>query len=199
MAVIREGSKIVLLVVDVQVGVMQHAWDAPRIIQNIGMAVEKARSNGLPVIWVQHSDNELVYGSADWQIVPELSPAEDETLIHKQFNSSFAQTSLEETLARLGATHIVLAGAATNWCIRATAYGALDRGYDLTLVKDAHTTGTIELENGISIEAKNIIEELNLAMTWLSYPGSKNGTASAEEIDFPALSRVPEGKPGIPG
>ncbi len=186
MATIHEGNKTVLLVVDVQVGVMRSAWDAPRIIKNVVVAVEKARSKGIPVIWVQHSDNELVYGSPDWQWVPELSPAEGEIRIHKQFNSSFEKTSLEETFARLGATHIVLAGAATNWCIRATAYGALDRGYDLTLIKDAHTTETIEFEDGTKIEAANIITELNIAMKWLSYPGRTNATASAEEIDFAA-------------
>ena len=184
MAIIREGNKGVLLVVDVQVGVMQNAWDAPRIIKNIGIAVEKARGRGVPVIWVQHSDDELVYDSPDWQLVPELSPAEGEMRIDKQFNSSFEQTSLEETLARLGATHIVLVGAATNWCIRATAYGALDRGYDLTLIKDAHTTETIELEDGIRIEAANVVRELNIAMTWLSYPGRTNGTASVDDVDF---------------
>ncbi len=84
---------------------------------------------------MQHSDNDLIYDSPDWQLVPELSPAEGEIHIHKQFNSSFEQTTLEETLAGLGATHIVLAGAETNWCIRATAYAALDRGYDLTLIQ----------------------------------------------------------------
>ncbi len=186
MAVIRGGSKAVLLVVDVQVGVMRNAWDAPRIIQNIITAVEKARSQNVPVIWIQHSDRELVYNSPDWQLVPELLPAKGEIQIHKQFNSSFEQTPLEENLARLGATHIVLAGAATNWCVRATAYGALDRGYDLTLIKDAHSTETIEFENGIRIEAENIIRELNIAMTWLSYPGRTNSAVSAEEIDFAA-------------
>lgn len=184
----HDGNKIVLLVVDVQVGVMQHAWDAPRIIENIAMAVEKARANRIPVIWVQHADNELVYGSPDWQIVPELSPAAGEIRIHKQFNSSFEQTPLVETLAKLGAAHVVLAGAATNWCIRATAYGALDRGFDLTLIKDAHTTETVELEDGTFIEAKAIIEELNIAMTWLSYPNRKNSTAAVDEIDFSALN-----------
>lgn len=190
MAVIREGNNGVLLVVDVQVGVMQNAWDAQRIIKNIGTAVEKARGLGIPVIWVQHADDELVYDSPDWQIVPDLPPAEGEIRIHKQFNSSFEQTKLEETLAQLGAAHIVLAGAATNWCIRATAYGALDRGYDLTLIKDAHTTETLELNNDIRIEAENIIRELNIAMTWLSYPGRTNGTASAEDVDFAVLSGV---------
>jgi nicotinamidase-related amidase len=184
MATVREGNKGVLLVVDVQVGVMSEAWDAPRIIKNALRAVERARALGVPVIWVQHSDDDLAYGSPAWQWVPELLPAEGEPLIHKLFNSSFEQTDLEDELARLGATHIALAGASTNWCIRATAYGALERGYDLTLVKDAHTTSTMQLENGTSIEAATVIQELNIAMTWLSYPGRTNGTATAEELNF---------------
>lgn len=186
MATIREGNKPVLVVVDVQVGVMRTTWETPRITQNIISAVHKARSHGIPVIWVRHSDTELVYGSPDWQFAPGLSPAPDELKIDKQFNSSFEQTSLEATLAQLGATHIILAGAATNWCIRATAYGALDRGYDLTLLKDAHTTETIDFDDGTRVEAADIVRELNIAMKWLSYPGRSNNTASAEEIDFAA-------------
>lgn len=184
MAMVREGNKGVLVVVDVQVGVMQNAWDAPRVIKNIGLAVEKARNLGVPVVWVQHSDEELLTGSPEWQWVPELAPLPGESIIHKRFNSSFEQTTLEDELTRLGTTHIVLAGAATNWCIRATAYGALDRGYDLTLIKDAHTTETLVLDDGTRLEAANIVQELNIAMTWLSYPGRLTGTASAEGIDF---------------
>lgn len=186
MANVRAGSLTVLLVVDAQVGVLQAAWDATRIIMNIDLLVERARSRGVPVIWVQHADDELAYGGPEWNLVPELTPAPSEVQIDKQFNSCFEQTSLEETLAELGATHIVLAGAATNWCIRATAYGALDRGYDLTLISDAHTTDSLELGNGIRIEAADIVRELNIAMTWLSYPGRTNRTASAAEIDFVA-------------
>ena len=190
MATVREGNKGVLLVVDVQVGVMNESWEAPRIIKNVSRAVERARVNGVPVIWVQHSDQDLPYGSPAWQLVPDLAPAGNEPLIHKQFNSSFEQTLLEQELAKFGVTHIALAGAATNWCIRATAYGALDRGYDLTLIKNAHTTGAIELENGARIEAATIIDELNIAMTWVSYPGRTSGTATAEEVDFTSLGGV---------
>ncbi len=184
MATVREGNKSALIIVDVQVGVMREAWEAPRIIKNIGTAVAKARKQGLPVIWVQHADEELVYGSPEWQWAPELTPAEGEIRIFKQFNSSFEQTPLEETLAQLGITRVVLAGAATNWCIRATAYGALDRGYDLTLLKDAHTTHTMALENGVLIEAANVVQELNIAMNWLSYPGRENRVTSVEEFQF---------------
>ena len=189
MATVREGNKSVLLVVDVQAGVISEAWDAPRVVANVARAVERARAQGVPVIWVQHADNDLPHGSPQWQWVPELVPAAGEALIHKQFNSSFEHTTLEDELAKLGATHIALAGASTNWCIRATAYGALERGYDLTLVNDAHTTGTMELDDGTKIEAANVVRELNIAMTWLSYPGRSNGTASAEEIDFAGRGR----------
>jgi len=184
MATVREGNKPVMVIVDVQVGVMKEAWEAQRVIKNISRAVERARSEAVPVIWVQHSNEELVEGSAQWQWVPELVPADGEALIHKKYNSSFEQTSLDAELASIGATHIVLAGAATNWCIRATAYGALDRGYDLTLVKDAHTTESMQLGGGATIEAETVIQELNIAMKWLEYPGIRNGAANANDISF---------------
>jgi nicotinamidase-related amidase len=138
----------------------------------------------VPVIWVQHADDDLIRGSPAWEWVPELTPADGELRVHKRFNSAFEQTDLERQLAALGATHVVLAGAATNWCIRATAYGALDRGYDVTLVGDAHTTETMALPDGTTIEAASVVQDLNIAMTWLSYPGRRNGTASAETVDF---------------
>ena len=184
MATIREGSRAVLLVVDVQVDVMRNAWEADRVIQNIAVSVDKARRVGIPVIWVQHSDDELLIDSPDWQLVPELVPVKGETQIHKTFNSAFEQTSLDDALARFGATQIILAGAATNWCIRATAYGALDRGYDLILIKDAHTTESIELKEGKKVEAADIILELNIAMKWLSYPERTNNAVEISEIDF---------------
>lgn len=189
MATVREGNKPVMVVVDVQVGVMKEIWEAQRVIRNVSCAVERARSEGVPVIWIQHSNRELPKGSVQWRWVPELVPAKGETLIHKKYNSAFEQTLLDAELAKLSATHIVLAGAATNWCIRATAYGALDRGYDLTLVKDAHTTKSIRLDGGVTIEAETVIQELNVAMSWLEYPGVKNGVASANNVRF----TVPDG------
>ena len=109
-------------------------------------------------------------------------------MIEKRFNSSFEETVLEETLAGHGATRVVLAGAATNWCIRATAYGALERGYDLTLIKDAHTTETMTFEDGATVRAEDAVRELNAVMTWVNYPGRENGVAAAGEIDFAALA-----------
>jgi nicotinamidase-related amidase len=186
MASIRDGHKPVLLVVDVQVGVMADAWEAQRVIGNVAHVVDRARAQGVPVVWVQHASDELPSGSPPWQWVPELVPAAGETLVPKRFNSSFEETELDATLARLGATHIVLAGAATNWCIRATAYGALERGYDLTLVEDAHTTESMAPGGGVTIPAEGVVQDLNIAMTWLRYPGRRNGTAKARAVTFDA-------------
>ena len=184
MARVREGNKGVLVVVDVQAGVMREAWDAARVVNKVWQVVERARAQAVPVLWVQHSGNDMPINSAEWQWVPELKPAADEPLIHKRYESSFEQTTLEQELRKLGATHIALAGAMTNWCIRATAYSALERGYDLTLVKDAHTTGSIDLGAGQRVEAASVINDLNTVMTWLTYPGRVVGTATAEQVDF---------------
>ena len=122
MATVREGNKGVLLVVDVQVGVMHDAWDAPRVIQNVARTVERARAQGVPVIWVQHADHNLVHGSPQWQWVPELVPAPGEPLIHKQFNSSFEQTGLD--LSSLGMPGCQLQIAPEQVVFRASAGGA---------------------------------------------------------------------------
>ena len=140
MATVRTGNRSVLLVVDFQVGVVKEAWDAARIGANVVHVVERARDQGVPVLWVQHEDDDMPRGSPGWQLAPGLEPAQDELRVCKRHNSAFEETPLEPELARLGATHIVLAGAMTNWCIRSAAYAALERGYDLTLVDDAHTT-----------------------------------------------------------
>ena len=184
MATVRTGNRSVLLVVDFQVGVVKGAWDASRVGANIARAVERARAQGVPVLWVQHEDDNLAHGSPPWQFAPELVPAAGEFRVYKRYNSAFEETPLETELARLGATHLVLAGAATNWCIRAAAYAALERGYDLTLVADAHTTGSIDRGDGTRVEARGIVDDLNLAVKWLEYPDRKSAAAPAEAVVF---------------
>jgi nicotinamidase-related amidase len=187
MATIRSGNQAALLVVDVQAGVVAGAWQRDERVANVALAVRRAREAGVPVIWVQHNDDELKLGSPEWQWVPELVPADGELHIHKRHNSSFEQTELDAVLAAGGIAHLVLAGAASNWCIRATAYAALERGYDLTLLEDAHLTGTMELD-GRRVEAQSVIDDLNIAMRWLSYPGRRNGCASAAGVAFSAAA-----------
>lgn len=186
MSTVRPGNQTTLVIVDVQVGVMAGSWDSPRVIDNVARTAAKAREAGVPVIWVQHESDELLRDSAVWQLVPELVPAANEKRVFKRYPSSFEDTDLEAALAALGTTHIVLAGAQTNWCIRATAYAALDRGYDLTLVADAHTTGPIEMEDASRVEAASMIADLNVATTWLQYPGRTSQNVATNELVFAA-------------
>lgn len=180
----RPGSRAVLLVVDVQVGVVAQAWERDRVVGNVALAVRKARAAGVSVAWVQHEDDELAAGSAAWQVVPELEPLSGELRIHKRYNSAFEGTGLETALEGLGVGRIVLAGAATNWCIRATAYGALDRGYDVALLSDAHTTQDMALGPGRVVEARSVVDDLNVAMRWLSYPGRSNSATPVADLSF---------------
>ena len=187
MATIRDGSKGVLLVVDAQVGVLNNAWQTQRVVANIAHAVERARAERVPVIWVQHESDALARGSAPWQLVPELVPADAEVVLGKRFNSSFEDTALEATLAGLSASHIALAGAATNWCIRATAYAALERGYDLTLLSDAHSTAAMDLGGGVEVDPAQVVHDLNTVTRWLSYPNRTCRSAAVADMDFAKL------------
>ena len=79
-------------------------------------------------------------GSDGWRIVPELTPDEAEPLVEKSYGDSFEDTNLETVLSGLGVGRLVVVGAQTDACIRSTLHGAFARGYDATLVSDAHTT-----------------------------------------------------------
>jgi len=180
----RPSLSTALLIVDVQTGVVADAWARDAVVQNIANAVARARAEGVPVLWVQHQSEELPVGSAPWQWVPALQPGEGEPLIHKHHNSAFEGTALLAELDRLGVGHLVLAGAASNWCIRATAYAALERGFDLTLIADGHTTSDLDLGPGRRVTAQSVIDDLNTTMQWLSYPGRRNAVVSAAELSF---------------
>jgi nicotinamidase-related amidase len=129
-----------LVVIDVQQGVVAGAPRRDEVVSNIESLVERARAASTPVIWVQHSDEHLVYGSEAWQYVPELVRLDTEPLVHKLYGDSFEGTNLEEVLAAGHVGHLMVAGAQTDACIRSTIHGAFTRGYDVTLVSDAHTT-----------------------------------------------------------
>lgn len=178
-------AKSALLVVDAQVGVLSSVWESKRVIGNLVTLVNKARSAGAPVIWVQHSnDDELKYGSQGWKLAPNFVPGPTETVIHKRYNSSFAGTDLEQRLQALGIARIVLAGALTNWCIRSTAYAAVDRGYNLALVSDAHSTETLKLPDGTTVAAESIVADLNSVFEWLSAPNVRTEVGKTADVAF---------------
>ncbi|MCX6405934.1 MAG: isochorismatase family protein [Propionibacteriales bacterium] len=132
-----------LLVVDVQVDVVAEAHDRDGVVSRVRDLVDQARAADVPVVWVQdtlRSGGPSKSGTAGWQVVPELDPDPEEPRIEKDYGDSFEATGLSDVLADLGVGRVVVVGAQTDACIRATVHGAFVRGYDVTLVSDAHTT-----------------------------------------------------------
>jgi nicotinamidase-related amidase len=160
MTTLQGRDKTALLVIDVQNGVVEGSYRRNEVIQNIESAVSKARAAHIPVVWVQHSDEELLIDSAEWQLVSELIPLSSEPMVRKTYRSSFEATNLEEILGRLGVGHLIICGAQTNNCIRHTSHDALAKGYDVTLIADAHTTTGYEW-GGHVVSAQAVVEEQN--------------------------------------
>ena len=140
MTTLPNSPATALLVIDAQVGVMAAAHQREAVLANIADLVGRAREQAVPVVWVQHADAHLELGTDAWRYVPELQRLESEPLVHKAFGDSFEATDLAPVLAAAGVGHLVVVGAQTDACIRSTIHGAFARGYDVTLVADAHTT-----------------------------------------------------------
>lgn len=173
-----------LLVVDVQNGVVEGAHRRDAAVANVGALVEKARAERVPVVWVQHSDEQLERESDAWRIVPELAPGDAEPLVEKHYGDSFEDSSLETVLAGLGVGRLVVCGAQTDWCIRSTLHGALVRGYDATLVADAHTTE--DLTAWGAPPPDQVIAHTNLYWSGQAAPGRTAGTVETKDVDFGA-------------
>ena len=186
MTTLANRPRTALLVVDVQSGVVAEAHERDDVVARIGGLVERARREGVPVVWVQHCDEQLAPGSDGWQIVPELVPAAGEPLIEKRWGDAFEETPLERELARLGVGRLVVTGAETDACIRSTLHGALVRGYDATLVSDAHTTADQSAWGAPPPD--QVIAHTNLYWTYQSAPGRSGGTALAADVDLGAAA-----------
>ncbi|MFC8664323.1 cysteine hydrolase family protein [Streptomyces sp. NPDC057199] len=182
MTTFSERPRTALMVIDVQKGVVAGAHQRDTVVANIAALVDTARAQGAPVVWVQHSDEGLEKGSEDWEYVPELPRRESEPLVHKTYGDSFEGTDLEEVLAGAGVGHLVVTGAQTDACIRSTIHGAFVRGYDVTLVGDAHTTE--DLSQWGAPPPEQVIAHTNLYWQEQSAPARKAGVVETKDVMF---------------
>ena len=140
----EENNQTALLIIDVQVGLFDPRWTvagADALLANLGKLISDARTSNIPVIYVQHCEDEgLVQGTPDWQIHPSIAPQNKETIILKRVSNSFQDTPLQQELEKLSIHNLVIAGLQTDHCINASTRRAHDLGYDVVLVSDAHST-----------------------------------------------------------
>ena len=184
MTTLENRPNTALLVIDVQNGVVAGNHERDAVVANVSTLVDKARREQVPVVWVQHSDEHLAEESDDWQIVPELAPDDAEPRVEKSYGDSFEDTDLEAVLSGLGVGRLVVVGAQTDACIRSTLHGAFTRGYDATLVSDAHTTEDQTAWGAPPPE--QVIAHTNLYWTGQAAPGRTAGTVETKDVDFGA-------------
>jgi nicotinamidase-related amidase len=184
MTTLQNRPNTALLVIDVQAGVVagNHARDA--VVANVATLVDKAREQDVPVVWVQHNDDGLARGSDEWQLVPELKRDDAEPLVEKSYGDSFEDTNLEDVLSDLSVGRLIVAGAQTDQCVRSTLHGALARGYDATLVSDAHTTEDLSAWGAPPPDL--VIAHTNLYWKHQTAPGRTAGTVETQDVDFSA-------------
>jgi nicotinamidase-related amidase len=182
MTTLANRPNTALLVIDVQNGVVEGAHERDAVVANVATLVEKARREQVPVVWVQHSNKGMSKGSDAWRIVPELVPGEAEPLVEKRYGDSFEDTNLETVLSGLHVGRLVVVGAQTDMCVRSTLHGAFVRGYDATLVKDAHTTE--DLTEWGAPPPDKVIAHTNLYWADQTAPGRTAGAVETKAVEF---------------
>ena len=184
MSTFTDRNGAVLLVIDVQHDVFATAYDRDGVVARIAALVDRARDAGTPVIWVQHSGDGLAYGSDGWRIVDELQPAAGEAIVEKVWRDSFEGTDLEDVLARAQAAEIVVVGGQTDFCVRSTLHGGITRGYDMTLVGDAHTTEDLRQWLADVPSPAGVIAHTNAYWEGQAAPGRTSRVVPAADVVF---------------
>jgi nicotinamidase-related amidase len=182
MTTLPDRPNTALLVIDVQNGVVAGSHNRDEMIDNINTLIDKARAEAVPVLWVQHRSDNLPPGSEQWQYVPELHRRDSEPLVHKAYGDSFEDTNLETLLAERGVGRLVVTGAQTDACIRSTLHGAFARGYDVTLVGDAHTTEDLTAYGAPPPD--KVITHTNLYWGFQTAPGRRAATVETVAVSF---------------
>ncbi|MEV4636446.1 isochorismatase family protein [Actinoplanes sp. NPDC049548] len=188
MTTLTDRPRTALLIIDVQNGVVGQAHDRDQVVANIATLVDKARAADVPIVWVQHSSDDLPVDSEPWRYVPELQRRDTEPVVHKRYGDSFEDTTLESVLAEGRIGSLLVAGAQSDACIRSTLHGAFARGYDATLVSDAHTTE--DLSAWGAPPPDKVIAHTNLYWQHTTAPGRTAGTVETAAVEFPLKPAV---------
>lgn len=182
MTTLANRPNTALLIIDMQNNVVKDAYARDAVIENIAALVDEARAERIPVIWIQHSNDSMPEGSEGWRYVSELQRLDSEPLVPKRYGDAFEDTSLESVLASLNVGHLIVMGAETDACIHSTIYGAFVRGYDVTLVSDAHTAQDKTTWGAPSVP--QVIEHMNLCWRFQTAPGRTARVLTNSEVTF---------------
>ncbi|MFB7141464.1 cysteine hydrolase family protein [Gottfriedia sp. NPDC056225] len=171
-------KKTALFVIDVQAFMFNESdpvYNGEKLLHNIKILIDKARASNTPIFYIQHSEegSPLEYGTPGWEIQSDIAPSETDIIIHKETPDSFFKTNLSEELSKLDIHHLVMAGIQTELCVDTTTRSAFGKGYEVTLITDAHSTW-----NSDGLSAEQIIHHHNQTLRWMAT------IKTAEEFNF---------------
>jgi nicotinamidase-related amidase len=141
--------KKALLVIDLQndyfPGGKFPLWNTDVVLENIERAIARANAQGIPVIHIQHVAKGVApffnEGTPGADIHPRiLTATPNAPVVVKEFADSFEKTNLEETLAKIGVTDLLVCGMMTQNCVTHTAISKAAEKYNVTVVVDCCTT-----------------------------------------------------------
>jgi len=154
-----KGTRPALLVIDMSRGFTSP--DSPlhcelsAAVAAIDRLLDAARAKGVPVVYttVSYGEGEkvvakafidkvpilltLAEGSVFTEIDPRIAPLPQEPVLNKLFASAFFGTPLQSLLAAHDCDSVIVTGASTSGCVRATAVDVLQNGYRLVIPREA--------------------------------------------------------------
>lgn len=179
-----ERDASALVVADAQQG-PAISLAADRVLDTIADLVARARLAGVPVLWLRRVDAELRPGEPDWQLSDRLAWQPGEVLIDHAWDDGFIETDLADVLGLLGAGHLWLAGLGSDATVLQTYLGALQRGFDVTLVEDAHAAADVEFDS-CELSAAQVVAFVN-RMVWRDFaPDVTGDLMAAANVEFNA-------------
>ena len=131
-----------LLIIDVQTGLVagtEPVYQLDELLENITTLIARARATGTPIIYIQDNDVDEI-GSPGWQIHPAIAPQGGDVVIRKPEADAFYGTTLQQEIEVRGISHLIVVGCKSEVCVDATCRRAINLGYNVTLVSDAHST-----------------------------------------------------------
>ncbi len=153
------GARPALVVVDLSLGFTDPrsplACDLEGVVAAVGRLLDEARRAGVPVVYTTVAYDEgdtrtaaafidkvpalltLAAGGRWVEIDPRIAPVPGEPVLTKLFASAFFGTPLASLLAASGCDGVVVTGASTSGCVRATAVDALQHGYRTVVPREA--------------------------------------------------------------
>jgi maleamate amidohydrolase len=191
------GRRPALVVVDMNLGFTDAAsplaCDAEQAVGAIARLLAAARDSAIPVIFttVSYSSGEqiaarafidkvpalltLAEGSRWVEIDPRIAPAPGEPVLKKLFASAFFDTPLASLLVSAGVDSLLVTGASTSGCVRATVVDALQHGFRPVVAREAvaDRDAAAHDQNLRDMDAKYAdVVPLEAAVDWLEEVGA---------------------------